>query len=86
MKKAIQKKDIISPDGDKICIQPDFTEKVAQQRVAFNEVRGMLRRWDGIRYGLFYPPELRITMKDGLRQTFKDPKLAKAYVGQDWKD
>ncbi|KAM9346030.1 interferon-induced very large GTPase 1-like [Symphorus nematophorus] len=37
MKKVMQKKDIVSPDRDKIHIQPDYTQRVARQRAAFTE-------------------------------------------------
>lgn len=74
LKKAMQRREIVTPDGDKIHLQPDYTQKVVKQRSAFNEVRGLLRRCEGVRYGLFYPAELRITAKDGVRRSFKDPK------------
>lgn len=80
IKKAIQKKEIITPDGDRIRIQPNYTQKVAKQRAAFNEVRGELRQVEGVRYGLFYPAELRITAKDGTRRNFNDAKLAMDFV------
>lgn len=80
LKKAIQRKEIVSPDEDKVRIQPDYTQKVVKQRSAFNKVRGLLRRCEGVRYGLFYPAELRITTKDGVRRSFKDPKQAMDFV------
>ena len=56
LKKAIQMKNITTPDGDKIRIQPDYTHRVTKQRAAFNDVRKELRELDikGIRYGLFH--------------------------------
>ena len=80
IKKAIQKKEIIKPDGDRIRIQPDYTQKVTKQRAAFNEVRGEMRQVDVVRYGLLYPAELRITAKDGTRRNFNDAKLAMDFV------
>ena len=80
IKNAIQKKEIITPDGDRILIQPDYTQKVAKQRAAFNEVRGELCEVEGVRYGLFYPAELRVTAKDGTRRNFNDAKLAVDFV------
>lgn len=80
LKKAMQSREIVTPDGDKIHLQPDYTQKVVKQRSAFNEVRGLLRRCESVRYGLFCPAELRITAKDGVRRSFKDPKQALDFV------
>lgn len=80
IKKAIQKEEIVTPDGDRIRIQPDYTQRITKQRAAFNEVRGELQRLEGVCYGLFYPAELRITTKDGTRRSFKDAKLAMEFV------
>lgn len=80
MKTAIQKKEIVIPDGDRIRIHPDYTQRITKQRAAFNEVCDELRRLDGVRYGLFYPAELRITTTEGIRQSFKDAKLAMEFV------
>lgn len=80
LKKAAQRREIVTSDGDKIHLQPDYTQKVMKQRSAFNEVRGILRSYEGVRYGLFYPAELRITAKDGMRRSFKDAKQAMDFV------
>lgn len=77
LKKAGQMKELTTGDGDKICVQQDFTQAVAKKRSEFNEVRGLLRACEGIRYGLWYPAELRITTADGQRVSFKDAKRAK---------
>ncbi|KAJ8263918.1 hypothetical protein GJAV_G00143070 [Gymnothorax javanicus] len=57
-------KHLTTADGDNIHIQPDYTQAVAKQRAEFNEVRGLLRTCEGIRYGLWYPAELRVKMSD----------------------
>ena len=80
LKKAGQRKQLTTGDGDNVRIQPDYTQAVAKQRAEFNEVRGLLRSCEGIRYGLWYPAELRITTADGVRTTFKDPKQAKDFI------
>ena len=80
LRKAGQMKQLTTGDGDKIRIQPDYTQAVAKQRAEFNEVRGLLRSCEGIRYGLWYPAELRITTLDGVRTSFKDPKQAKDFI------
>lgn len=80
LRKAGQMKHLTTGDGDNIRIQPDYTQAVAKQRAEFNEVRGLLRTCEGIRYGLWYPAELRITTSDGVRRSFKDPKQAKDFI------
>ena len=39
LRKAGQTKQLTTGDGDKNCIQPDYTQAVAKQRAEFNEVR-----------------------------------------------
>ncbi|KAG8013677.1 hypothetical protein GBF38_022158 [Nibea albiflora] len=73
-------KQLTMGDGDKIRIQPDYTQAVAKQRAEFNEVRGLLRTCEGIRYGLWYPAEMRITTSDGVHTSFKDPKQARDFI------
>lgn len=80
LRKAGQMKQLTTKDGDKIRIQPDYTQAVAKQRAEFNEVRGLLRTCEGIRYGLWYPAEMRITTSDGVRTSFKDPKQARDFI------
>lgn len=85
LRKTGQMKQLTTGDGDKICIQPDYTQAVAKQREEFNEVQGLLRSCEGIRYGLWYPAELRITMPDGVRTSFIDPKQAKDCIMENLK-
>lgn len=40
---------------------PDYTTSVAKARVAFNEVRKLLRNQQGVRYGILFPARLHIT-------------------------
>lgn len=80
LRKAGQMKRLTTGEGDNIRIQPDYTRAVAKQRAEFNEVRGLLRSCEGIRYGLWYPAELRITTADGVRTSFRDPKQAKEFI------
>lgn len=85
LREAGQMKQLTTGDGDKIRIQPDYTQAVSKQRAEFNEVRGLLRSCEGIRYGLWYPAELRITTPDGVRTSFKDPKQAKDFIMENLK-
>lgn len=62
-----------------ISIFPDHTAKVARARAAFNEVKRLLRGIEGIRYGLFYPAQLRITY-NGVVKEFTASEDAKQYV------
>lgn len=73
-------KHLTTGDGDNIRIQPYYTHAVAKQQAELNEVRGLLRTCEGIRYGLWYPAELRLTTSDGMRTSFKDPKQAKDVI------
>lgn len=85
LRKAGQMKQLTMGDGDKIRIHPDYTQAVSKQRAEFNEVLGLLRSCEGIRYGLWYPAELRITTSDGVRTSFKDPKQAKDFIMENLK-
>ena len=80
LRKAGHMKHLTTGDGNNIRIQHDYTQAVAKQRAEFNEVWGLLRTCDGIRYGLWYPAELRITTSDGVRTSFKDPKQANDFM------
>ncbi|KAG7258876.1 hypothetical protein CRUP_018563 [Coryphaenoides rupestris] len=80
LRKAGEIRQLTTGDGDQIRVQPDYTQAVAKQRAEFNEVRGLLRTCEGIRYGLWYPAELRITTSNGERTSFKDPKRAKDFI------
>ncbi|KAJ8368737.1 hypothetical protein SKAU_G00087650 [Synaphobranchus kaupii] len=49
LRKSRQMKQLTTGDGDKIRVQPDYTQAVAKRRAEFNEVRGLLRTCEGIR-------------------------------------
>lgn len=54
----------------RIYIFPDMSPELSCRRTAFNPVKARLRQ-AGIKYGMFYPADLRITC-DGVSRTFKD--------------
>lgn len=66
--------------GDKtLLVFPDYTQKVARARAAFNEVKRLLRGIEGAKYGLFHPAQLRITFQ-GSEKKFNSAEKAKEYV------
>ena len=80
LRKAAERRQLTTADGDQICILPDYTQVVTKQRAAFREVRSQLRGCDGVRYGLWYPAELRVPTPDGKRTSFLDPAKAKYFI------
>lgn len=81
LKLARQKKDMTTADGDNIRIYQDFTQAVAKLRSKFNYARSLLRSCDGVRFGLWYPAELKITTtKDGVCTNFKDHVKAEEFI------
>ena len=48
-------------NGDSIAIFPDYTASVAKARAAFTEVRKLLHKREGVRFGILFPARLRIT-------------------------
>ena len=81
LRKAAKAKELITPDGDKIRVYPDYTQAVLQQRNAFREVKGILRGCGGVEYRLRYPAVLQITTKsDGQRHSFADPIKARDFA------
>lgn len=71
----------IQVDGMTISVYPDFTARVAKARVAFNDVRRMLKDVPGVRLGLLFPARLRISF-NGAGSFFTDPEAARAYVSE----
>ncbi|KAL3966279.1 dedicator of cytokinesis protein 1 [Sarotherodon galilaeus] len=57
--------------GKQIFIFPDYSAVLARRRAAFSEVKGLLRKKDGVRYGLLYPARLRISF-NGETQNHRD--------------
>ena len=81
LRKAAKTKELTTPEGDWIWIQPDYTQTVMKQRNAFREVKKILRECDGVEYRLRYPTVLLITTKsDGQQHSFTDPVKAKGFA------
>uniref|UniRef100_A0A669EAR5 L1 transposable element RRM domain-containing protein n=1 Tax=Oreochromis niloticus TaxID=8128 RepID=A0A669EAR5_ORENI len=70
----------ITHNGKRFYIYPDYSAAVRKKRAAFTEVRGLLRRCTGVKYGLLYPATLKITAPAGEQMSFEDPIKAKHYV------
>jgi len=70
-------------NGKRFYIYPDYTLSVRKRRAAFTEVRGLLRRCPGVKYGLVYPATLKITTSAGEQKSFEDPTKAKHYIETD---
>uniref|UniRef100_A0AAV2KW34 Transposase element L1Md-A101/L1Md-A102/L1Md-A2 n=1 Tax=Knipowitschia caucasica TaxID=637954 RepID=A0AAV2KW34_KNICA len=68
--------------GRKIFIFPDFTSAVAKKRSQFVNAKRLLHSCPGIKFGLFYPAELRITLPDGAVRRFSDPKAATDFISK----
>ena len=73
----------ITHKGKRFYIYPDYSAVVRKKRAAFTEVRGLLRRCTGVKYGLLYPATLKITTPAGEQVSFDDPIKAKHYVETD---
>ena len=76
LEKALKSQKLVTTDGDVIKVFPDYTQTVARQRAAFIQVKQILRRCEGVKFGLFYPAKLVITTQDGKQNTFTDPMKA----------
>uniref|UniRef100_A0A3Q1FL37 L1 transposable element RRM domain-containing protein n=1 Tax=Acanthochromis polyacanthus TaxID=80966 RepID=A0A3Q1FL37_9TELE len=59
-------------NGKRISVFPDCTSAVAKMRAAFTTVKKDLCSCPGVKFGLFYPAVLRITLPDGRVQRFED--------------
>ena len=71
----------LSFNGRRLSIFPDFTAEVAKRRAAFLPVKKILHEHPSIKFGLFFPAELKITMSSGEVHKFTDPDAAMAFVG-----
>lgn len=80
LRRSFAAQSLISEHGDRIRIFPDYTQLVARQRAAFKQVKQLLQRCKGIKYGMWYPAKMRITMRDGVQRSFTDPVKAEAFV------
>lgn len=68
--------------GKKISIFPDFTPAVAKKRSEFTSVKRLLHTCPGVKFGLFYPAELRITLPDGAVRKFTEPSAATDFANK----
>uniref|UniRef100_A0AAV2MQJ3 Uncharacterized protein n=1 Tax=Knipowitschia caucasica TaxID=637954 RepID=A0AAV2MQJ3_KNICA len=71
--------------GKRVFIFPDFTAIVAKKRAAFSGVKKELHSCPGIKFGLFFPASLRITLPNGQLRTFDSPDLAMDFVKKNLK-
>lgn len=70
----------LSRNGCRLSIFPDFTAEVARRRAAFVSVKKILHEHPSIKFGLFFPAELKITMPSGEVHKFIDPDAAMTFV------
>lgn len=66
--------------GKRVSVFPDFTASVAKKRAAFTKVKKELHSCPGVKFGLFYPAVLRITLSSGQAHRFEDPAIAMDFV------
>uniref|UniRef100_A0A1A8BV28 LINE-1 type transposase domain containing 1 n=2 Tax=Nothobranchius kadleci TaxID=1051664 RepID=A0A1A8BV28_NOTKA len=65
-------------DGQ-LLIFPDFSADLTRRRTAFNEVKEILRKQEGVRYGLLYPARMRISFR-GETKVFNSPEDVKGFI------
>lgn len=63
--------------GNKVYIFPDFTQEVVKRRMAFADVKKLLRN-AAVKYGLLFPARLQVTFQDQ-RFTFDSPGEAMGF-------
>lgn len=51
--------------GKRLSIFPDFSPSVAKKRLEFVDAKRRLHTWPGVKFSLYYPAELRITLPGG---------------------
>ncbi|KAI4892454.1 hypothetical protein NFI96_004478, partial [Prochilodus magdalenae] len=71
--------------GKRLSVFPDFTSAVAKKRAEFVKVKCQLRDYSGIKFGLYFPAELRISLPDGRVRKFDDPSAAQEFIHQELK-
>lgn len=71
--------------GNRLSIFPDFAPSVAKKRAEFGNAKRLLHTCPGVRFGLFYPAELRITLPGGTLRKFTDPAAAVDFINKDLK-
>lgn len=65
--------------GKQIFIFPDYSADLSRRRAAFNEVKGALKKKEGVRYGLLYPARLRVSF-NGDTRVFDSPAAVKDFI------
>lgn len=84
LRRARQQPSLIH-NGKRVFIFPDFAPTVAKKRAAFVGVKKELHSCPGIKFGLFHPAILRITLSNGQTHTFEDPDCAMDFVKKNLK-
>ena len=69
--------------GKKLSIYPDFTQAVIKMRGEFNDAKTLLHKCPGVKFGLYFPAELRITLPNGDFHKFTDPVAAVDFINKD---
>ncbi|KAI4885079.1 hypothetical protein NFI96_008457 [Prochilodus magdalenae] len=71
--------------GKRLSVFPYFTSAVAKKRAEFIKVKRQLRDYSGIKFGLYFPAKLRISLPDGRVRKFDDPSAAQQFIHQELK-
>lgn len=71
--------------GKRLSIFPDFSPSVAKKRLEFVDAKRLLHTCPGVKFGLYYPAELRVTLPGGALRKFTDPALAMDFINRDLK-
>ncbi|KAJ4948792.1 hypothetical protein JOQ06_020315 [Pogonophryne albipinna] len=79
IQRLIRQKGRLEFQGKQILIFPDYSADLSRRRAAFSEVKELLRKEEGVRYGLLYPARLRISF-NGQTKMFENPQAAKDFV------
>lgn len=66
-------------NGQRFLLFPDYTTAVAKRRVAFDKAKKLLRDRQGVKYGLLFLAQLRIT-RNGPQSVFNTPEEATAFI------
>ncbi|KAJ8418399.1 hypothetical protein AAFF_G00141080 [Aldrovandia affinis] len=69
--------------GKRLSIFADFAPSVAKLRAEFGSAKRLLRACPGVKFGLFFPAELRITLPGGALRKFTDPAAAVNFINRD---
>ncbi|KAJ8355247.1 hypothetical protein AAFF_G00079840 [Aldrovandia affinis] len=69
--------------GKRLSIFADFAPSVAKLRAEFGSAKRLLRACPGVKFGLFFLAELRITLPGGALRKFTDPAAAVNFINRD---